>query len=488
MRLLVLLPALLGLAASAVAQPALDGALGASTHADAARAFYAARGGQPLWTTSGGELSDRGRALVGALGRVGEDGLDPAAYLGRLPTAVAAREAALTTAFLAFCEHLMRGRVDPALVHRDWRAERRRLDAGAALDVAARRGAAVAFESARPPHPGYHALRRALGRLRAESGASWPPLPDGPPLREGDQGPGGAALRQRLAATGDLGGPGTDDRFDGGLRQAVERAQARLGLAVDGVVGPGTRAALDVTPAERARQVALNLERWRWLPADLGDRHVLIDAAGMTTALVEDGQAVWTGRTIVGTLQTPTPGFSSEITHAVLSPYWNVPASIARAEIWPRVRRDPGYLARHDMERRPGGTLRQRPGPANPLGPVKFIFETPFGVRLHGTSAPALFERHSRTFSHGCVRVERPLDLADRLLRDWDAARIQATVAAGDEVWVALPSPVAIHAVYWTARADAAGSLRLSPDVYGRDRALAQALARALGQREPGRA
>ena len=465
-------------AASAAAQDpgALDRALGAGAHADDARSFYAARDGRPLWTTPTGDLSERGRELVAALGQAREDGLDPTAYLGPLPEAVVAREAALTTAFLAFCEHLMRGRVDPASVHRDWRAERRRLDAEAALDLAARRGPDSAIAAARPPHAGYRALRRALAQIRAASDGPWPPLADGPPLREGDQGSAVAALRQRLVATGDLDVIGTGDRFDGLLRVGVEQAQARLGLTVDGVVGPDTRAALNVTPTERAQQVALNMERWRWLPADLGARHVLVDAAGMTTALVEAGRTVWSARTIVGTLSTPTPGFSSEITHAVLSPYWNVPTSIARAEIWPRVRRDPGYLARNDMERLSSGALRQRPGPRNPLGPVKFIFETPFGVRLHGTSAPALFERHTRTFSHGCIRIERPLELADLLLPDWDAARVAAAVAAGDEVWARLGAPVPIHAVYWTARVGADGALGFHPDVYNRDRALARTL------------
>ncbi len=268
----------------------------------------------------------------------------------------------------------------------------------------------------------------------------------------------------------------SDGPFDADLDVAVRKAQARLGLAVDGVVGPATRAGLNTTPTERARLVSLNMERWRWLPADLGPRYVWIDAAGMTTTLVEDGHVAWTARTIIGTLRTPTPGFSSEITHVVLSPYWNIPESIARSEIRPRIARDRGYLARHDMERLAGGALRQRPGPNNPLGPVKFIFETPFGVRLHGTSSPSLYETRVRTFSHGCIRIEAPLDLADRLLPEWDAERMDTVVAAREEEWVALENPIPIYATYWTAHVTESGTLHVRPDVYGRDRALARAL------------
>ncbi|MGB3541693.1 L,D-transpeptidase family protein, partial [Rubrivirga sp.] len=233
----------------------------------------------------------------------------------------------------------------------------------------------------------------------------------------------------------------------------------------------------NVTPAERAAQIALNLERWRWLPADLGDRHLVVDVAGMTAVLVSNGGPEWSGRAIVGTPRTPTPGFSSLVEHVVLAPYWNVPQSIARGEIWPRVAQDPGYLARHDMERLSDNRLRQRPGPRNPLGPAKLIFDNPFGVRVHGTSSPSLFQARVRAFSHGCIRVEQPLALVQRLT-GWDADRIEDAVAQNEERWIALDAPVPVHVVYWTVRADPDGTLHTRPDVYGRDRALADALAR----------
>jgi murein L,D-transpeptidase YcbB/YkuD len=262
------------------------------------------------------------------------------------------------------------------------------------------------------------------------------------------------------------------------LEQAVRHAQTRHGLVVDGIVGPATRAALNVTAADRARQIALNMERWRWLPADLGPSHLHINAAGMWLDVVEDGERIERLRVIVGTRRTPTPGFSSRITHVVLNPFWYVPESIARTEIWPQVARDSGYLARHHMRVLPNGQIRQDPGPDNPLGPVKFIFENPYGVRLHGTSAPALFDEASRAFSHGCIRVEEPLRVAARMLRGtrWDADRIQAVLASDSEQWVALPTPVPLHVAYWTAWVEDDGTMQFRDDLYGRDRDLAAAL------------
>ena len=471
----------LGLAFTCEAQridsTALHRALAPGPHAAEAQAFYAERAHRPVWTLgTSSDLSELGRQLVDALARAGEDGLEPGDYAVSPSDNPAKREAALTQAFLTFSEHLMRGRVDPRRVHRDWRTERRSLDVDAALRLAARSGPEAATWAARPPHPGYARLRAELARLRSQAGEPWVPIPDGPSLQEGDiHSPALAALRDRLVALGDL-AVRRDGVFDADLTAAVRRAQARLGLEVDGVVGPATRAALNRTPEDQAHLVALNMERWRWLPADLGARHVWIDVAGMTTTLVDAGREAWTARTIVGTTRTPTPGFSSMITHVVLSPYWNIPESIARTEIRPRIARDPSYLARHNMERLPGGALRQRPGPDNPLGPVKFIFDTPFGVRLHGTSSPSLYERRVRTFSHGCIRIEAPLELADRLLADWDMEQIDAVVAARAEEWIDLQDPLPIYATYWTAHVDERGTLHIRPDVYGRDRALASRL------------
>ena len=275
--------------------------------------------------------------------------------------------------------------------------------------------------------------------------------------------------------------------------------QQRHGLDPDGVVGPKTRSALDVSAADRIRQIELNMERWRWLPADLGRRYVLIDVPRYRLEFVDGRAAPLVMRVIVGARSTPSPAFTSAITHVVLSPYWNVPYSIATAEILPHLRRSASYLARNHMTlfrngrrvdptavdwsavsaRRFPYTIRQDPGPDNPLGPVKFLFENRFGVRLHGTANPELFARTDCALSHGCIRAERPLELADALLRGdatWTAERMAEVIAEGEETRIALAAPVPIHVRYWTAWADEAGTVHFAPDLYDRDRPLAEAL------------
>jgi murein L,D-transpeptidase YcbB/YkuD len=484
----------LALAPSVFAQPALD-----SVRLDAAvaalpdrfaapvRDVYRSRDYRPLWTD---ETGAAGSALQRAIADVASEGLDPHAY--PVPSLASARsreavEVAAAAALLRAADDLARGRVAPERIYDDWTSDRPMLARERLLRLATTRGPAAALRSARPPHDAYARLRDALARYRrlADVGG-WPVVPPGPVLHRGDEDPGVPVLRDRLRRTGDLDAEAPADsasRYNVALEKAVRRFQTRHGLAVDGAVGPATRAALN-TPAEaRAQQIALNMERWRWLPRDLGATHLLINAAGMWLELVEGGERVLRLRTIVGTRSNPTPCFSGRITHAVFNPYWNVPESIARAEIWPQVARDAGYLARHHMRVLPNGRIRQEPGPDNPLGPVKLIFENPFGVRLHGTSAPSLFEQRVRAFSHGCIRVEDPLRLARRLLRGsaWDEARIDAAIASGREAWATLPAPVPLHVGYWTAWVEDDGTVHFRDDLYDRDPALTRALGLAVG-------
>lgn len=487
----LLLVVVLGVGASASAQPVLDSArVAVAAERVATRyrapilAFYHHRAYRPVWTEAA-VLSARGRALRTALADVGADGLDPLDY--PVPTFSAegsweSTEVTLAERLLHVADDLARGRVVPDQVYDDWDAARRSLDYDRVLQRAASHGPETALREVRPPHEAYARLRRALVRYRALAEAGgWLEVPPGAVLRLGDDDDVVPILRERLRVTGDLtdtAAVGIPERYDGVLEQAVRRAQARHGLVVDGIVGPATRAALNVTAAARAQQIALNMERWRWLPVDLGPTHLHINAAGMWLDYVEHGEHVERHRVIVGTRRTPTPGFSSRITHVVLNPYWYVPKSIARAEIWPHVARDSGYLARHHMRVLPNGQIRQDPGPDNPLGPVKFIFENPFGVRLHGTSVPSLFDAAARAFSHGCIRVEEPLRVADRLLRrtSWDEARIQAVFAGDTEQWVRLPAAVPLHVAYWTVWVEDDGTVQFREDLYGRDQTLAAAL------------
>jgi murein L,D-transpeptidase YcbB/YkuD len=476
----------------------------------ALRQWYARRGYRAAWVGVRGVMP-RADTLAAAIRAAAQEGLDPAVYaLPALPAApdpdrLADVELRLTGAALAYAADVANGRVAPALVHGLWSAAgARRLDPGAWLAAALdgdTLGAALA--GLPPPHPGYAALRDALARYRVlATRGRWPPLAAGPPLGPGERGPAVAALRARLAVEGDLEPErSAGDTFDAAVQRAVERFQRRHGLDADGVLGPATRAALDVPVAARIRQIELNLERWRWLPRRLGERYVLANSAAFTLEAVENDRTVLRLRTVVGRPDWPTPIVSARITGLLFSPAWAIPRSIAVREILPVVRRDPGYLVREGIRvlLDSGRTvldpaavdwsqvsdsafafeLRQDPGPSNPLGGLKVVFPNRFDVYIHDTPARALFRKRVRTFSHGCVRAERAAELAGFLLGDpvrWARDSVAAAMTAGRERWVPVPVPVPVHVGYWTAWVDDAGAVNFRDDVYGWDRLLAAAL------------
>ena len=320
------------------------------------------------------------------------------------------------------------------------RSTRRRRWPGAS---ASRRAFRALLASLPPPAKDYGRLVEALRRYREVAARSdWPLVPPGALLRPGDDDARVAAVRARLAAEDEIVSRAAT-HFDGRLEEAVRRFQARHGLAADGIVGEATVRALNVPASDRIRQIILNLERWRWLPRDLGPRYVTVNAADATLRVVEDDRTVLTSRVVVGDLQHPTPVVQARLDAVVLNPKWNVPTSIAVQEILPRLRENRRYLAEHDiviMERResdPFGLavdwstisaeafpfrLQQQPGPDNPLGRIKFDVPNRFDVYLHDTPTRALFARPRRTASHGCIRVERADELAAHVLADGTGA------------------------------------------------------------------
>ncbi len=249
------------------------------------------------------------------------------------------------------------------------------------------------------------------------------------------------------------------------------RLRAALPALREAAAAEGAAAAAE----RRLRLAEINLERWRWLPRDLGRRHVLVDVAAFAVRAVGAGGTELTTRAIVGRSYTKTPSFSSAIERVVLNPSWHVPAGIAAKEILPRARREPGYLRREGFRVLPGGKVVQGPGPRNALGRIKFVFPNPFTVYLHDTPARSLFERETRTFSHGCIRIADPLELAVWALRDdprWSRTAIEAAITTGREREVRLAEPIPIHLVYWTAWVDEEGTLVFRDDGYGRDEPL----------------
>jgi murein L,D-transpeptidase YcbB/YkuD len=283
----------------------------------------------------------------------------------------------------------------------------------------------------------------------------------------------------------------------------LKRFQWRHGLTADGAMDTRTRAELNVSVESRVDQLEVNLERWRWLPQDLGRRHIMVNAAAFALEVVEDDSVKLAMRVVVGLPYHHTPVFTGTMRYLVFNPYWYVPDSIAVQEILPHHKRAPSYLAQQGIRVLRGWApdarevdpatvdwskitldnfpfqLRQDPGPLNPLGRIKFMFPNKFNVYLHDTSARTLFDKTQRAFSHGCIRIEKPIDLALYLLQKdprWNRDSLLAALDEAVDRTVPLPETIPIHILYWTAWADEDGTIQFRPDIYGRDPPLLKAL------------
>jgi L,D-transpeptidase YcbB len=340
-------------------------------------------------------------------------------------------------------------------------------------------------------------IEDALKRYREiAAGGGWATLAEGRTLRTGDSDAQVAALRRRLASSGDLrsGEPPDSPRFSADVERAVRAFQYRHGLAVDGVVGRDTRAALNVPAAARAASLALNRDRLRELAQRVPSLAVVVNVPAFALTLASRGQALLHSRVIVGKRGSPTPTLDGQITRVEVNPYWNVPPGIARRELAPKIAVDLGYLARNDMKvlagppgaahevapsdvdwrhfAATGYRLRQDPGPDNPLGVVKFFFANKYDIFLHDTPAKEAFQRPVRALSHGCVRVENAFTLATLLLGgtpDWSEDKLRAAIATGAHQAIPLARPVPLFIVYVTAWVDPEGTVEFRPDIYGRD-------------------
>ncbi|MBT9526824.1 MAG: L,D-transpeptidase family protein [Rhizobacter sp.] len=454
--------------------------------------------------------------------------------------AIAPLDQALTQGMERYLSDLYRGRVDPRRIHENYSvAWPRDFDAAAALQGALSAGRLSA--SARelwPRLPIYERFREALARYRALGDhPAWkeplPPLPGSKPGHVGKLEPGmpwggTALLAQRLAALGDLPeqqpattppaettpppappAPPAPTYYESPLVNAVQAFQQRHGIAADGVIGRGTWAALQVTPAQRARQIELTLERMRWTPLMQGSRMVVVNIPEFVLRAYEviEGQIVVREemKVIVGkVLDTRTPLFDEDMRYIEFAPYWNVPPSIARDETVPRLRRDPGYWGREGFEFVWGSgevqttlsaagldatlagraRIRQRPGPKNALGDIKFVFPNSSNIYLHHTPSVGLFERERRDFSHGCIRVEKPVELAKFVLKDmpeWTEARILEAMGKEESFTLKLTEPVPVLITYGTTLVRD-GRIFFFDDIYGHDRLLDAALrARSAG-------
>lgn len=490
--------------------------------------FYQERGFAPVWM-NGRKLHPKAKALIREIQNAFQDGLEPQDYhaiaiaetLAMLTNASdltiqrqaeywADLDLLLTDAFLLLGAHLSGGRIDPETLHSDWLVSERSIDLLLLLHTASDINLLDrAIERLRPAHRGYLGLRNALRRLRNQQAVGgWPAIAGGPTLRPGNSDPRVPTLRHRLELSGDIEPGQASDaptRYDDALVDAVRRFQTRHGLKPDGSIGPKTRGAMNVSIDKRVRQIELNLERWRWLPHDLGHRRIVVNTADFSLRVVEGDEDILKMRVVVGRPARRTPVFSSQMSYMIFNPYWNVPRTIAVEDILPKLASGVNYLARQHIRVFTDWTesaseinpqtvnwtrydetyfpfrLRQEPGPNNALGRIKFIFPNRFAVYLHDTPQRSQFNFTQRDFSSGCIRLENARALAAYLLEGQSSGlpeTLSSILRRGTRRVVRIPNPIPVHLIYMTAWVNHNDRLQFRSDIYQRDRDLDSALKR----------
>jgi L,D-transpeptidase YcbB len=345
---------------------------------------------------------------------------------------------------------------------------------------------------------------RQYRQIEADGG--WPQIPEGPKLEVGMESDRVVALRRRLLVTDDLaeGTAADSTAFDGALAEEVKGFQERHGLDADGVIGGKTLAALNVPVEARIGQIRVNLERARWVLHNLEPDYIIVNIAGFRVYVMENGEQVWTSRAVVGKPFRKTPVFKATMDHLVFNPTWTVPPTILRNDVLPKVRKDPSYLSQNNFSvidgsgkrvdpssvnwsaKNPPYRIVQGPGSKNALGEVKFMFPNKHAVYLHDTPSKSLFDKSERTFSSGCIRVQKPFELAELLLRgdsSWTAERMEKVRASGKTETVKLATPLPVLLLYWTVQPEADGTVRFMNDVYERDARILKELDEAFSTR-----
>ena len=479
---------------------------------EALEAYYQTFGGELLWLAS-----SRANALISRLKNAEADGLDPNDYPSKQLATISATgpstdkrglaiiELYFSSAFLEYASDLKVGRFLPSKIDPNFFIESRTIDQQAALkDLAQTDSIDRFFDAWQPPGPRYAALRTVLAKYRALAAkGGWNTIPLGESIRPGMSDPRIPAIRARLSLTDGAGGEvgaAEGQLYGNALIEVVKRFQARQGLEGDGVIGSTTIVAMNVPVQERIKSIILAMERLRWMPENLGQQYLIVNIAGFELRRVNAGKVEERMAVVVGKPYHRTPVFSDRIRFLEFNPYWNVPPDIAVNEELPVLRRNPAGLSAQGFEVVRGNQvsdpssvdwssvgpghfpyqLRQRPGPNNALGRVKFMFPNPHNVYLHDSPARNLFERNVRAFSHGCIRLSRPLDLAEQVLRvggvqGWSKERINDVVASTKNTVVNLREPLPVHITYLTAWADD-GVANFRQDIYGHDAKLLAAL------------
>ncbi|HQJ07430.1 MAG TPA: L,D-transpeptidase family protein [Deltaproteobacteria bacterium] len=479
--------------------------------------LYERRGYRPVWTSP--EAVDQ---LIAAIRASYDEGLNPWDYnldeilesleenpVGQAsdPARAAFLDLLLTDAFIRLASNTLYGKEDPAFHHPEWTTE----DATGSEALVDYFERALAFPSVtqivdswKVRYVYYERMKQALAAYRSiRARGGWKRLPEGKPLRMGDSGSGVLALRRRLAAEyPGLKLPLTNPLFDDGLSRAVRYFQARHSIRPDGVAGRETIMAMNVPVKDRIDQIRINLERCRWVLRNLGDLFVLVDIVGFNVCVQKDGKVMWSGRAQVGQPYRDTPLLRSEITHIELNPTWTIPPTVRDEDVLPEVKKDLNYLKKHNIviidkeglgfvtepkevkwwlypEEPFPYRLVQQPGGNNPLGRIKIMFPNKQRVFLHDTPSKFLFDRGERTFSSGCIRVERPFELASLLFRgfcEWTPGKLQRAANSSRTWTLDLPMPVPILITYLTVVVDGKGVPSFRKDLYSHDPSLLKEL------------
>ena len=489
------------------------------------RDLYAGRGWFPLWIDMDGRLDPRVEPIVARLARAREEGLVPSDYyvdslkeLTRSADAddVVATEILLSAAVMRYGVDVHSGRLVPRQIDATFDITPKPVDRAALATAASMLPDPDRFlADLAPKHALYQQLKGALSGFETLAEAGWPTIPAGNSVRPGEESDRVPVLRARLAATGELVGDPADRShlYDPQLVAAVEQFQTKHGLKPDGILGRATLAMLNRQGPERMNQIVASMERLRWLPDDLGPDYLMVNVAAFTMDIVADGQLVRTMDVVVGQPKNQTPLFNSALTYLEFNPTWTIPPSIAAKEYLPKLRNNPGYLASRNYRLFSGwgggsremsadyvdwygvgaGTMRsmrirQDPGPGNALGKVKFMMANNWSVYLHDTPSKSYFKRTDRALSHGCVRLQDPIWLADYLLDgspDWSPARRERVMGNWTPTTrINLPAPMPLYIVYQTAWVDGTGEVAFRDDIYGIDAKVIAALQARETRRE----
>ncbi|MEA2115510.1 MAG: L,D-transpeptidase family protein [Thermodesulfobacteriota bacterium] len=455
--------------------------------------------------------------LLKAIGQSNLEGLTPGDYhlksLQRLvkqrtagmdyPSLKADFDILLSDAFIRLAYDKKFGKVDPQRLNPDWNLPEKKIgrDLVLRVDKAIANGTVdTSLNTLSPQFPIYDHLKNALAKYRRiQEMGSWQPIGYGPVLKPGMEDARIPILRKRLLSVGELTVSDHDFLlFDKQLEQAVISFQQRHYLEADGVIGKQTLSVLNQSVEQKIDQIRVNLERARWILHDLPDSYILVDIAGYSLVYHHKGKVIWNTRVVVGKPFHETPVFRADMKYLVINPTWTLPRSIITNETLPKIIRDPSYLQINNFEvidhqgnwvnpasinwhsysgrSFPYG-IRQKPGPHNALGRIKFIFPNSHAVYLHDTPSRSLFGKDQRAFSHGCIRVDQPVTLGELILKNdgqnWDKDRIEAVIDTQKITTVKLNTHLPVMLLYWTVNAsNGDDNILFKQDIYGRDKAL----------------